>query len=33
MTEANSVLAGKVASIGQMVYRKLTDALSRLTNE
>ncbi len=32
MTETNSA-TGKVTSIGQMAYRKLTDALSQLTNE
>ena len=32
MTETDSV-AGKVASMGQMAYRKLTDAPSRLTDE
>lgn len=31
MTETDSV-AGKVASMGQMAYRKLTDAPSRLTD-
>jgi len=32
MTETGSV-AGKVITTGQMAYRKLTDARSRLTDE
>lgn len=32
MTKANSALAGKVTSIVRIAYRKLTDALSQLTD-
>lgn len=32
MTETNSALMGKVASINRMAYRKLTNAPSQLTD-